>query len=345
MTPTIRVFVPTFRRPHLLRRALRSLLAQTYPSWVAEVRNDDPTDHSPEEVARECNDPRIRYIQHRTNLGGVALFNAVFSSDTEPYVSLLEDDNWWQPAFLQRMLSALEAHPEVTLAWSNQQVWEETAAGDWRDTGRLVRPAAVDLAPVLIPWPQSTQCLGALHANGAMLLRTRRGVGYAIPRMEFGGTEAVRERMLPHPLLYVPEPLAVFSVTRATHRSREPAAWATLQVLLAATFFKHAPATPAFWHELWQRARHQSPRMTGPLILAALQDPALRSQLKHSTAGDWRHLAIRSLRRPTVFLKLWRARQREPELWNFLAEHTARRTAENSGRIADGGTRLGLEKS
>src|ERR1700739_258820 len=38
----VRVFVPTYRRPKLLPRALDSLLAQTFTEWECEVHNDDP---------------------------------------------------------------------------------------------------------------------------------------------------------------------------------------------------------------------------------------------------------------------------------------------------------------
>jgi hypothetical protein len=35
MTGLVRIYVVTYRRPHLLERALRSLLAQTCSAWVA----------------------------------------------------------------------------------------------------------------------------------------------------------------------------------------------------------------------------------------------------------------------------------------------------------------------
>ena len=40
----IRVYLLTCRRPELLRRALRSLVAQTFTDWVCEVHNDAPDD-------------------------------------------------------------------------------------------------------------------------------------------------------------------------------------------------------------------------------------------------------------------------------------------------------------
>lgn len=330
MTALVRVFVPTYRRAHLLGRALRSLQAQTLPHWVAEVRNDAPDDEAPREIVRTIGDPRISYIRHESNLGGSAIFNLVYREQPEPFVGLLEDDNWWEPDFLATMVASLDAHPEVTIAWANQSIWEETSVGEWRDTQRLVRPPSHTRTPVLVHWPQPAQCSGALHANGSMLMRTRAGRSFSTPSMDIGGTEAFRERSFPHPLLYVPTPLAAFAVTRTTNRTRNPADWGTKQVLLAATFFKHVRAAPEFWRDLWARARLARPCTTDILLLATRQDPALRAQRRHATRNDWRHLAWRAIRRPRVFLALTRARQRAREQWDFLDGHTAERARETN---------------
>jgi hypothetical protein len=323
----VRVFVTTYRRAHLLGRALDSLLAQTFRDWVCEIRNDAPDDDAAAAVVRARPDPRLTYIQHRSNLGGALLFNEVFSDQRQPFVALLEDDNWWHPDFLARMVATLDAHPDITVAWSNQHIWREESDGQWSDTGRLVRPAQSG-PPVRIPWPQPAQCFGALHANGAMLLRTSAGKAYPTPPMELGGTEAVRERSFPHPLLYVPDPLAVFSLTLTTHRSTDLVNWSTNQVLLAATFLKHVRAGRAYWESLWARARRASPAMTGVLLLAIRQDPALRHHHAFARPADWRSFARQSLRRPIACWQLIRARRRAPDMWKFLDAQTAARCRE-----------------
>jgi hypothetical protein len=325
---SIRIFVPTFRRAHLLPRALQSLQAQTFPHWTAEVHNDDPADPGPARIVAALGDPRIRCINHERTLGGVKVFNLVFREQPEPFVSLLEDDNWWMPDFLERMLAALNARPDVSLAWSNQRIWEEMADGTWQDTGRHVRPPTAGCAPVPFTFPHPAQCFGALHANGSMLLRVRPGQAFPTPVMQFGGTEAVRERSLPHPLLYVPGALGVFAVTRATHRSSNPVVWATTQVLLAASFLRHAPLAAAQWDQLWHDARMAPQRMTATLLLATRQDPALRPHRIRATPADWRDLALHAARHPRRFLQLLRARPRCPGLWEFLDRHTAARARE-----------------
>src|SRR5687768_20382 len=93
----VRVYLFTYRRNHLLPRALDSLLAQTHRGWVCELHNDDPNDPFPGELVARINDPRITYVRHETNLGPTRTFNHAFRPVAEPFVSLLEDDNWWEP--------------------------------------------------------------------------------------------------------------------------------------------------------------------------------------------------------------------------------------------------------
>ena len=47
----VRVYLLTYRRNHLLPRALKSLLAQSFTDWVCELHNDDPADLFPARLA------------------------------------------------------------------------------------------------------------------------------------------------------------------------------------------------------------------------------------------------------------------------------------------------------
>ena len=109
----VRIFLPTYARPQLLQRALASLCAQTFIDWVAEVHNDLPDDPAPAKIVDEPNDSRITSVEHAQNLGGTATFNLFSLPSSEPYYSLLEDDNWWEPEFLERMLGI----------WTRTKTW------------------------------------------------------------------------------------------------------------------------------------------------------------------------------------------------------------------------------
>jgi glycosyltransferase involved in cell wall biosynthesis len=321
------VFVPTYRRHALLQRAIESLLAQTFADWKCEIHNDDPNDTFPGQLVRRLGDPRIELRQHARNLGPVATFNLFYRRTQEPFYGLLEDDNWWKPEFLDTMVREMKVNPEVTMAWCNQSVWQELPDGSWCDTGKLVNSPEQTEA-CLVDFGHVRQITGALHANGAMLLRSRINETYQTPQdYPFFGVEVFRERMIPHPLLYVPKPLAVYAVTLATSRSESRAAWETVQTIFAATFIKHAGEhLPVA--DLLTEVRAQQPPGTNPLMLAAIVEPQCRFLLRHTKVDDWILLLRCLLRRPNVLWHVVRSRWRHVDWWQLIDRNTSMRFEE-----------------
>ena len=331
-----RIFLPTFRRPRLLERAIASLRAQTMPDWICEVHNDAPEDSTPEELLRRLADRRFVYRRHERNLGGTATFNLFFRATPEPFYAMLEDDNAWEPEFLSRMIAVAGAHPDATVFWCNQSIREETANGDVRDTGCTAHALEPDGQPRRVAWSQPAQIFGALHAHGAALFRSRAGYDFTTPVVPIALVEAFRERLFPYPLVYVPEPLAQFTRTRQTARSEDRGEWAITQTMLAATFLKHAAYGDAQLVALWQEARSRQPPATGTLLLASYAEPACRTLRRHARPIDWLRLLRGLVRRPALFSQVMGSRRRHADWWQFLDTATAARFA--AQRRAPAGT-------
>lgn len=329
----IRVFLLTFRRERLLRRAVASLRAQTFTDWICELHNDAPDDDRPARLLAELADERFILVQHDRNLGAGS-FNLIFQGPDEPFYSLLEDDNWWEPDFLQSMLAAAEGHPEVSVAWSNQRLWQEQADGTWQDTGRLSHPYRDGDSPRLVAWGDPAQIYGAVHSHGAALFRSQSGRCYKTPEVPIAVVEMFRERLFPHPLLFVPRPLANFSITLLTARSQDRGEWAALQTMLAATFLKHALYDDARLEALWTAARESRPPRTTTLLLASLMEPSCRTMLRHARASDWLLLGRGLARRPYLVPRILLSRRRHASWWEFLDRASAERFAEQRGDSA-----------
>jgi len=333
MTATIRVFVPTCRRPQLLPRALASLRAQTFADWVCDVHNDAPGDDAPGRLVASLGDPRIRLVDHATNLGGTATFNLFFQPTPEPFYTMLEDDNWWDPGFLAAMLAAAQARPDLTVFWANMRCWQEEADGTFADTGRTLWPeGAAGEPPRLFAWGDPAQLVGALHSNGAMLVRSRPGDDFRTPKIPFAIAEMSRERLFPYPIALVPQVLANYALTSKTTRSKDPSEWAELQVMFAATFLRGTEAGPAAVAAHWARARAARPPGTSTLLYASLVHPAGRPWRAPATLRDWLHLARGAVRRPRLAWRVLRSRRAHPDWWTWLEQHAARQTALARGR-------------
>jgi hypothetical protein len=254
----------------------------------------------------------------------------MFEPLRERYLSLLEDDNWWEPSFLSRMVAELDAHPGATVAWANMRIWREEKDGRWTDTQQTVWPRTAGAQTELFEWPHPRQCTGALHSTGAMLVRTGALDGLKVPlktRTDF--VEPVRERAFPHPLLFVPDPLANFAMTLGSARNSSRSGLVEHQVLLMASFFAHARPDDSAVKAIWAAARASSVRSTDVLLLSALYARECQPLLRYARLREWWLCIAAQARHPISFWHAMRAGRRYPELRSYLDRHTLERSAGN----------------
>jgi len=305
---TIRVFVLACRRPAMLQRALASLRCQTFTNWICELHNDAPEDDFPRHLVAELADPRITLHHHEHNWGALAAFNHACSGAPEPFFSILEDDNWWEPALLERLLTALKSYPEATVAWANLRFWREESDGSWIDEKRTLWPV-IDTPVVPICQPQLIQFDGPLHSNGAMLVRSSAATAdrlFVPAEAPFSVMENLRECTFQNPLLLVPAPLTNFAITRGTARDAHLSFWASQQALLGSAFLHRVRPPQEAMRRLWTSRRNNRPRATSGLILAGLVAGNLRF-LAYANLRDWIAFAAGFMRRPSVSLTALRA--------------------------------------
>lgn len=94
-SPIISVIMPVYKRPELLRKAIKSVLDQdaSFEFEVVIVDNYDE-DISPNyEIARSFNDDRIFYYQNEKNLGMYGNFNRGILLARGKYISFCHDDD------------------------------------------------------------------------------------------------------------------------------------------------------------------------------------------------------------------------------------------------------------
>ena len=113
--PLVSICTPTYNRPDLLARAIRSCLAQTYSNFEMIITDNSANELSGELAARFA-DPRIRYFKNETNLGGVGNISRATSLARGKYVKLLMDDDLLKSQCLEKMVIALERNPSAGIA-------------------------------------------------------------------------------------------------------------------------------------------------------------------------------------------------------------------------------------
>jgi glycosyltransferase involved in cell wall biosynthesis len=108
--PRVGVIIPTHNRAHLLPRAIRSVLAQTFSDFEILVIDDASEDATPEVVAA-FDDTRIRYLRHEVNRGESAARNTGIQNSSAPYIAFLDDDDEWLPDKLKLQVERMDGGP------------------------------------------------------------------------------------------------------------------------------------------------------------------------------------------------------------------------------------------
>lgn len=108
---TVSVVIPTYNRSTLLRRAVDSVLAQTYDDLEVIVVDDASSDDTPS-VMQQYDDDRISYVRLEKNGGGAHARNVGINEASGEFVAFLDDDDEWHPQKLERQIEHLEELPE-----------------------------------------------------------------------------------------------------------------------------------------------------------------------------------------------------------------------------------------
>jgi len=112
--PKVSIVIPTYKRPHLIGRAVGSILNQTYQNFEIVVIDDSPNDNT-EKVVKKINDGRIKYIRNeqKTNIPAARNKGVRESSLDSKYIAFLDDDDEWLPLFLEKTIGKLEEKHEL----------------------------------------------------------------------------------------------------------------------------------------------------------------------------------------------------------------------------------------
>ena len=116
----ISVIIPTFNRPLETKRAITSVLYQTYGDFEIIVV-DDGSDQSQRDALQPLR-PHIKYISHEKNRGVSASRNTGLESSKSPFVAFLDSDDYWLPNKLAVQIAFFNKNPEA-LACQTNEVW------------------------------------------------------------------------------------------------------------------------------------------------------------------------------------------------------------------------------
>lgn len=130
--PLISVLMPVYNCALYLRKAIDSVLAQTYSNFELLLINDGSTDNS-KDIILSYNDPRIRYIENEHNLKLIATLNKGIDLAKGEYISRMDSDDVIPPNRFETQIRYLLKHPHVDLC----SVWAYITDEKGKKIGKL----------------------------------------------------------------------------------------------------------------------------------------------------------------------------------------------------------------
>jgi glycosyltransferase involved in cell wall biosynthesis len=113
----VSVILPTYNRVELLRRAINSVLAQTYPDWELIIWDDGSTDTTGE-IVRSYHDERIKYFFDK-NHGVAHARNRAIEVSHGKYLAFLDSDDEWVDEKLAVQVDILNTHSQIEVLFSD----------------------------------------------------------------------------------------------------------------------------------------------------------------------------------------------------------------------------------
>lgn len=113
----ISIGLPVYNGANRIRRALDSLLSQTYKNFELIISDNASTDET-EKICKEYarKDNRIKYLRQKENIGQVNNLIFVLKEARGEYFMWAADDDWREEAFIEQLAGALEKNTKHDIA-------------------------------------------------------------------------------------------------------------------------------------------------------------------------------------------------------------------------------------
>lgn len=107
--------MPLYNKAPYVRKAIESVLLQTYKDWELIVVDDGSTDDSYSEAENTLNEVNVSTYKliRQANSGVGATRNNGVKLSKNDYLCFLDADDWWEPTFLEEMDRFISEYPDA----------------------------------------------------------------------------------------------------------------------------------------------------------------------------------------------------------------------------------------
>lgn len=114
--PRVTVLVPTYNRATQLRRALDSIVNQTYSNLKVLISDNASEDDTAAVCSEFCDaDSRITYFRQEVNITPVPNFTWLLTHADTEFVLMVADDDWLGLDYVERCLAMMDSDPALAI--------------------------------------------------------------------------------------------------------------------------------------------------------------------------------------------------------------------------------------
>lgn len=117
----------TYNGASTIRRAIESVLMQSYQNWELIVLVDGSTDET-KNILLSFSDPRIFIYYNEKNLGIQKTRNKALDLCKGEFIAVLDDDDWWSDGQkIEKQVSFLSSQTQYSLIGTHTKVYDESS--------------------------------------------------------------------------------------------------------------------------------------------------------------------------------------------------------------------------
>lgn len=119
--PRFSVIMPLFNKAPYVRKALESIVSQTYKDWELIIVDDGSTDNSTAICEKYLKNitHQTSHIIHQKKSGVAAARNRGIAESHGEFLCFLDADDWWEKDFLEEMDRLIAEYPDAGIFSTN----------------------------------------------------------------------------------------------------------------------------------------------------------------------------------------------------------------------------------
>jgi glycosyltransferase involved in cell wall biosynthesis len=139
--PLVSVLMPVYNTEKLVKRAIDSILNQTYTNIELLIRDDGSTDNTIE-IVTAIKDRRIKFSRNEKNIGSLLSRNKLMKDASGTLITFQDADDYSSVNRIELLINKLQSYPNIMLCGSGVKMYNEE---DKLIFTRVVNESSVEL--------------------------------------------------------------------------------------------------------------------------------------------------------------------------------------------------------